>query len=244
MSFVHQLIAVIFAIGVIFCLLITILLSLYKKREVAKKLGSGQGQDESQAAPPAGPSSTPATASTPAPATIPTSLRVRLALMSLGILATSLTMWFVVMPYIREPKPSPSPASVAKKTPQVTNIPLKFVGGDGSYEKHGLVGVQNGGHAFFATHSLPWRKKATFHVVVEVLRQTTGNVCLEINGGRGGQKFYNHPASSTFSIDVFFESGERGDSAFFNPGPNQIKIWSPGADIVIRCVSVDMIYQE
>jgi hypothetical protein len=178
-----------------------------------------------------------------APAAIPTSLRVRLALMTLGLLSLSLTMWFVVLPYIRATKPAPAP--VARKAPRVTNIPLKFVGGDGSYEKHGLVGVQNGGgHAFFATHSLPWQRRATFHVVVEVLRKTTGNVCLEINGGRGGQKFYNHPGSSTFSIDVFFESGERGDSNFFNPGPNQIKVWSPGADIVIRCVSIDMIYQE
>jgi len=140
--------------------------------------------------------------------------------------------------------PGPQPQSTAPKIllqQKVEKCTLQFVGGDGVLEKGGLIEVPSDKQAFFATHSLPWKKNAAFHVVVNLLRKSTGQICLEVNGGRGGTKSYMHPGSPELSIVVFFEKDERGDSGYFNPGANQIKIWSPGDDIFIQNVRIEMI---
>lgn len=142
--------------------------------------------------------------------------------------------------------PSPHRMCVPKKQLRQKVVPcsLRFVGGDGIIRRNGLVGIRKGGQAFFATNTLPWRKDAVFHVVVKIIQKTTGHICLEINGGRGGTKFYMHPGSPELATIVFFETGERGDPSLFNPGTNQIKIWSPGDDMIIQCVSIEMFYRD
>lgn len=127
---------------------------------------------------------------------------------------------------------------------KVSICDLKFVGGDNVSEAGGLVYISSGGHAFFATKSLPWRNDAEYRIAVYLIRRSTGNVILAINGGRGGEKFYMHPGSPNPAIDVYFETGEKGNPSFFNPGANQVKIYSPGDDIFIQRISIVMIHRE
>jgi hypothetical protein len=162
-----------------------------------------------------------------------------------GAIGIAIIIW-VIAPWLRNPPASPLPPPAAKRELQkrVVSTDLRFIGGDGVLEKEGLIGIRRGGQAFFLTHNLPWRKDAEFHVVVRALRRTTGNVRLTINGGRGGEKFLIFPGSSDFLDGVFFDSGEKGLPAYFNPGTNQIIIAPIGDDLIIQCVRIEMIYWE
>lgn len=162
-----------------------------------------------------------------------------------GILLIIVVIW-VVIPAMRPSAPAP-PATSATPPKKELRQPedkrgLSLVGGGGIFEDKGFIGVEKGGHAFFATQTMPWRRDAVFHVVVKLLQKTTGYVCIEINGGRGGTKFYMHPGSSEFATVVFFETGEQGDPGYFNPGPNQVKIWSTVGTMTIQYVSIEMLY--
>jgi hypothetical protein len=142
---------------------------------------------------------------------------------------------------------SPPQATVPQRElhQRVITRNLKFVGGDSAIERQGFTEVQKGGHAFYAIHDMPWRRDAIFRVVVSLRQQSTGNVVLEANGGRGGQKYYMVPSSSTYGNAVFFDKGEVGRSEYFNPdGGNQIILWSQGGDMEIQYVSIVMIYWE
>lgn len=122
---------------------------------------------------------------------------------------------------------------------------LKFVGGNGTVERQGFVEVQKGGHTFYVIHDMPWRRDAIFRVVVSLRQKTTGNVVLELNGGRGGQKYYMVPSSSVFGNAVFYDKGEIGRPEYFNPdGGNQILLSSQRGDMEIQYVSIVMIYWE
>lgn len=157
----------------------------------------------------------------------------------------SIVAIYVVIPALQAPAPSPQRATVPEKVleQRVEKCSLQFVGGDGFLEKDGRIEVRNGGQAFFTTHTLPWRRDAVFHVVVEMSRRSTGLVWININEGRG-IKNYMRPGTEGFTNVVFFAKIERGDPSYFNRGTNQIKIWSPGDEMVIQRVSVEMIYQE
>lgn len=142
---------------------------------------------------------------------------------------------------------SPPQATAPKRDLQqrVITRNLKFVGGDGTIERQGFIEVQKGGHAFYAINDMPWRRDAIFRVVVSLRQKTTGNVVLEINGGRGGQKYYMVPSSSVFGNAVFYDKGEIGRSEYFNPdGGNQILLSSQGGNMEIQYVSIVMIYWE
>jgi hypothetical protein len=166
-------------------------------------------------------------------------------LLIIAILVAIIAYHFIA-PALRTSAPAPQATSATPPKKELRQPEdrrgLSLVGGDGIFEDKGFIGVRKGGDAYFATQTMPWRKDAVFHVVVKLLQKTTGNICLEVNGGRGGTKFYMHPGSSEFATVVFFETGEPGDSRYFNPGPNQVKIWSTVGDMSIQCVSMEMLY--
>lgn len=179
--------------------------------------------------------------SPPAPAPAAYSKRYGWAWLIVAILAAVIAYHFVA-PVLRTHTPTAPQRTLQQR---VITRNLKFVGGDGAIKRQCFIEVQKGGHIFYAIQDMPWRRDAIFRVVVSLRQKTTGNVVLEINGGRDGEKYYMVPSSSVFGNAVFYNKGEIGRPEYFNPdGGNQIVLSSQGGDMEIQYVSIVMIYWE
>jgi hypothetical protein len=162
-----------------------------------------------------------------------------------GILAIVFVIWVIAPMITKTNAPTPQATAPQKQLEQrVITRNLKFVGGE-AIERQGFIAVKKDGRAFYAIHDMPWRRDAIFRVVVCLRQESTGNIILKINGGRGGQKFYMVPGSTVFGNAVFFDKEEIGRPEYFNPdGGNQIILSSQGGDMDIQFVSIVMIYWE
>jgi len=147
----------------------------------------------------------------------------------------------VLVPSFNLPAPTPQ-ATVPKINLQqpAAKRGLSLVGGDGIFNEEGYVGVQKGGRAFFATHTLPWFRDAVYHIIVKLKQKSTSEIFVKINGQ--WTKSLVHPGSPNFTNVVFFETGEVGSPSYFNAsGINNIEVWSLGDDnMTIQCVSIEI----